>query len=41
MELRLENVEIDLDKVKAVAHDLRGDLREFRKHLKEHLPQLK
>jgi predicted nucleic acid-binding Zn-ribbon protein len=40
MEARLEQIEIDLDKVKGMAHDHRAEFRELRRQLKEHLPQL-
>ena len=38
---RIEEIEISLDKVRSITHDTRGDLRELRRDLKEHLPALK
>lgn len=38
---RLEDIEISMDKVRGISHDTRGDLRELRRELREHLPALK
>ena len=38
---RLEDIEISMDKVRGMSHDTRGDLRELRRELREHLPALK
>src|ERR1044071_10436152 len=38
---RLEDIEINMDKVRSISHDTRGELRELRRELREHLPALK
>src|SRR4051812_29365575 len=38
---RLEDIEINMDKVRAISHETRADLRELRRELKDHLPALK
>ena len=41
IELRLEKVEEQLDRVTSVAHETRADLRELKKDLREHFPAVK
>ena len=41
IELRLEKVEEQLDRVTSVAHETRADLRELKKDLRDHLPAAK
>ena len=38
---RLEDIEINMDKVRLISHETRADLRELRRELKDHLPALK
>lgn len=38
---RLEDIEINMDKVRSISHDTRGELRELRRELRDHLPALK
>ena len=41
IELRLEKVEEQLDRVTSVAHETRADLRELKKDLRDHFPAAK
>ncbi|HZB43683.1 MAG TPA: hypothetical protein VE360_00495 [Pyrinomonadaceae bacterium] len=41
IELRLEKVEEQLDRVTGVAHETRADLRELKKELRDHFPAAK
>lgn len=41
IELRLEKVEEQLDRVTSVAHETRADLRELKKELRDHFPAVK
>ncbi|MGH9903935.1 MAG: hypothetical protein ACRD68_19160, partial [Pyrinomonadaceae bacterium] len=37
---RLEQIDTRLDRTQSMAHDMRGDFRELRAQLSEHLPEL-
>jgi hypothetical protein len=39
--MRLETLEIEMDKVRSISHDTRADVRELRRELKEHFPAFK